>query len=94
MDYSSEYGERLQLLNGLTDVALSHLELDERLSALVERAQEIIGASCSVILLEEGAVSDAPGLATSSAALMAASSRRNSVPMPGSRRTNGWRTRS
>ena len=61
MDYSSEYGERLQLLNGLTDVALSHLELDERLSALVERAQEIIGASCSVILLEEGAVSDAPG---------------------------------
>ena len=61
MDYSSENGERLQLLHGLTDVALSHLEVDERLSALVERAQEIMGASCWVTLLEEGAVSDAPG---------------------------------
>jgi signal transduction histidine kinase len=42
--------ERLRLLHALTDVALSHLEFDELLSALLERAREILGADCSVVL--------------------------------------------
>jgi signal transduction histidine kinase len=60
MDYSAENGGRLQLLYGLTDVGLSHLERDELLSALATRAQKILGADCSVILFDESAVSDEP----------------------------------
>jgi GAF domain-containing protein len=47
--------ERLRRLHALTDVALSHLELDELLAALLERAQEILGAdTCSLFLMDDG----------------------------------------
>jgi signal transduction histidine kinase len=50
---SFESAERLRRLHGLTDIALSHLELAELLPALVERAREILGVDeCSIVLGE------------------------------------------
>ena len=53
--------ERLRRLHGLTDVALSHLERDQLLPALLERAKDILGvAECSIVL-GKGVTDDAPG---------------------------------
>src|SRR5215210_3278721 len=57
---SPRSAERLRRLHGLTDVALSHLELEQLLPALVERAEEILGvAECSIVLGKD-ATDDAP----------------------------------
>jgi signal transduction histidine kinase len=63
MTDSTEHAEGLRRLQALTDVALSHLALDELRSELVERAQEILGAdACSLVLLDdEQPVSDFAG---------------------------------
>ena len=46
--------ERLRRLQALTDAALSHLELDQLLDALLGRAREMLGAdTCAVLLLDE-----------------------------------------
>jgi signal transduction histidine kinase len=53
----TQNGERVRRLHALTDVALSHLGLDELLSTLVERAREILGVdACSVVLLDDGEI--------------------------------------
>jgi signal transduction histidine kinase len=46
--------ERLRRLQGLTDVALEHLELDQLLAALLIRARDALdGDTCAVLLLDE-----------------------------------------
>jgi len=46
--------ERLQRLQALTDVALGHLQLEDLLSALLERTRDILDAdTCAVLLLDE-----------------------------------------
>jgi K+-sensing histidine kinase KdpD len=48
---STGSAERLRRLHGLTDVALSHLDREQLLPALLERAKEILGvAECSIVL--------------------------------------------
>jgi signal transduction histidine kinase len=48
--------EPLQGLQGLTDVALAHLDLDNLLEALAERTREALGTDiCAVLLLEDEA---------------------------------------
>jgi signal transduction histidine kinase len=46
--------ERLRRLQALTDAALSSLDLDELLAALLERSRAILGAdTCAILLLDE-----------------------------------------
>jgi len=46
--------ERLRRLQALTDAALGHLELEELLSALLDRAREMLNAdTCAILLLDE-----------------------------------------
>jgi signal transduction histidine kinase len=46
--------ERLRRLQALTDAALGHLELDQLLNALLDRAREMLNAdTCAILLLDE-----------------------------------------
>ena len=46
--------ERLRRLQALTDAALGHLQLDELLAALLDRAREMLnGDTCAILLLDE-----------------------------------------
>jgi len=46
--------ERLRRLQALTDAALGHLELEELLNALLDRAREMLNAdTCAILLLDE-----------------------------------------
>jgi len=46
--------ERLRRLQALTDAALGHLELEELLNALLDRAREMLGAdTCAILLIDE-----------------------------------------
>jgi signal transduction histidine kinase len=46
--------ERLRRLQALTDAALGHLELEELLNALLDRAREMLTAdTCAILLLDE-----------------------------------------
>ena len=46
--------ERLRRLQALTDAALGHLDLEELLSALLDRAREMLNAdTCAILLLDE-----------------------------------------
>jgi signal transduction histidine kinase len=54
MAESIEGAELLRRLQALTDAALAHLELDELLAALLERAKEVLEVdTCAVLLLDE-----------------------------------------
>ena len=46
--------ERLRRLQALTDAALGHLDLEELLNALLDRAREMLNAdTCAILLLDE-----------------------------------------
>ena len=46
--------ERLRRLQALTDAALGHLQLDELLAALLDRAREMLnGDTCAILLLDD-----------------------------------------
>src|ERR1041384_919385 len=46
--------ERLRRLQALTDAALSHLDVDELLAALLDRTCDVMGVdTCAVLLLDE-----------------------------------------
>src|SRR5436190_21133660 len=49
-----EDADRLRRLQALTDAALSHLDLDELLAALLERARDMLEAdTCAILLVDE-----------------------------------------